>query len=81
MRVDQSLRLLIEHSGRSARAVSVDLGHTPTWASVSTQPGRDPKLGTVADVADVAGVDVVLIDRKTGERLGAIDPPRRWRDA
>lgn len=79
MQADQALRLLIAHSGRSGRAVSVDLGHVPTWASVSTQPGRVPKLDTLADVADVAGVDVVLRDRATGEELGTIEPPRRSR--
>ena len=36
-----------------------------------------PKLDTVADVADVAGVDVVLIDRATGDRVGVVDPPRQ----
>lgn len=79
MQVDEALRLLIEHSGRSGRAVSVELGHTPTWASVSVQPGRDPKTGTLADVADVAGVDVALVDRATGETIGTIEPPRRTR--
>ena len=39
--------------------------------------GRTPSLATVASVADVCGVDVVLVDRVTGERVGVVDPPRR----
>lgn len=77
MRTDEALRLLIEHSGRSGRALSVELGHAPTWASVAVQPGRIPRLDTLAAVADIAGVDVVLRDRKTGEELGTVEPPRR----
>lgn len=79
MRVDQALRLLIAHSGLSDRAVSAALGRSPSWARLSAGPGRDPRTGTLADVAAVAGVDVVLRDRTTGEELGTIEPPRRSR--
>lgn len=81
MQVDEALGLLIAHSGQSARAVSQTLGHVATWASATIKPGRVPSLGTVADVADVAGVDVTLVDRETGETLGTIEPPRRARQA
>ena len=81
MRTDEALRLLIAHSGRSGRALAADLGHAPTWTSVATQSGRVPRLDTLADVADVAGVDVALVDRETGETLGTIEPPRRARQA
>ena len=79
MQVDNAIRALIAHADMSGRALSQELGHVPTWASVVSGPGRDPKMGTVADVADVAGVDVVLRDRATGEDLGTIEPPRRSR--
>lgn len=79
MQVREALAALIAHSGRSARAVSAELGHAQSWASNSV--GRPPTLGTVADVADVAGVDVTLVDRETGETLGTIEPPRRARQA
>lgn len=77
MQLDKTVRYLIEHSGMSARAVSRELGHVPTWAASVGASGRVPSLGTVADVADVAGVDVVLRDRATGDVLGVVDPPRR----
>ena len=77
MQVDQAIRLLIDHSGLSARTVSAKLGRSPAWAGLTAGPGRDPKTGTLVDVADLAGCDVAIIDRETGERIGTIEPPRR----
>ena len=77
MQVDSVIRALIDRSPMSGRAVSRAMGKADTWARNSSRPGRNPKLGTVARVADLAGVDVVLVDRETGERLGVVDPPPR----
>ena len=77
MQADEVLRFLIAHSGLSTRTVSTSLGHSTSWASVATQPGRIPRLDTAASVADIAGVDFVLLDRETGERLGIVEPPPR----
>ena len=77
MQVDACIKELIAHSGMSYRFMSAQLGKSPNWAGVTAQAGRVPKLDTVADVADVAGVDVVLIDRASGDRVGVVDPPRQ----
>ena len=77
LQVDRTIRTLIDHSGMSTRAMSAALGRGSSWASTTAQPGRVPSLATVADVADVAGCDVVIVDRATGERVGVVDPPRR----
>lgn len=77
MQVDTCIKHLIAHSGKSYRAVSAQLGKSPNWAGVTAQPGRDPKLSTVADVANAAGVDVALIDRTSGDLIAVIDPPRK----
>lgn len=77
MQVDRVVRSLIDHSGMSLRGVSLRLGHVDSWARQTAAPGRVPRLDTVADVADLAGVDVVLVDRATGERVAVVDPPRR----
>ena len=77
LQVDRTIRALIDHSGMSTRAMSAALDRGSSWASTTAAPGRDPKLSTVADVADVAGVDIALIDRKTGEMIGTVTPPRR----
>lgn len=57
--------------------MSGELGKSPTWAANVGKPGRAPSLATVADIADVAGCDVAIIDRATGERVATVDPPRR----
>lgn len=77
MQVDACIKQLIKCSGMSYRAFSAALGKSPNWAIMTAGAGRDPKLGTVADVADAAGVDVALIDRVSGEVIGTIEPPCR----
>lgn len=76
MQLDEVIRALIAHSGMSDRGMSAAMGRGSSWARLTAQPGRDPKLSTVCAVADLAGVDVALIDRETGERLGIVEPPR-----
>lgn len=73
MRVDEVISMLISRSGMSARRISATLGKSQNWATMTAGPGRDPKLSTVVAVADAAGCDLVIIDRETGERLGAIE--------
>lgn len=77
MQVDEVIAMLIARSGMSARGMSSALGKSQNWATMTAGPGRDPKLSTVATVADVAGCDVVIVDRETGERLGVVEPPER----
>ena len=73
MQVKDVFGYLVKCSGMSARALSLSLGKADTWARNSA--GRDTKLSTVATVADVAGLDLVLVDRATGERVAVVDPP------
>lgn len=75
MQVTEVFSWLVKRSGMSARALSLSLGKADTWARNSA--GRDTKLSTVATVADVAGCDVVIVDRATGEKLVTIEPPER----
>lgn len=78
MKADGSVvRFLLDRAPMSDRGASAALGHAPSWARTTALPGRSPQLATVADVADLAGVDVVLVDRATGERVAVVDPPRR----
>ncbi|WP_428379566.1 helix-turn-helix domain-containing protein [Olsenella sp. Marseille-QA0557] len=77
MRIDRVILDVVEHSTMTGEQVSAALGKSRAFVSVAGGKGRSPRLDTVADVADVCGVDVVLIDRETGEKIGAIEPPRR----
>ena len=75
MRPDRILSKMINASGIPADEVSRRLGHSRSWASVSIRPGRDPKLSTVAAVADVTGHEVAILDADSGEVVAIIDPP------
>lgn len=80
MQVNNVMRALVERSGKSYRQVSAELGKSATWASNVAMPTRTPRLDTVADVADVAGCDVCIIDRDTGAVVATVTPPRRAGD-
>ncbi len=80
MQVDRVIRAMIDRSTLSANAVSAALGKSREWARLTAKPGRDPKIGTVADVADVAGCDVCIVDRETGAVVATVTPPRRAAD-
>lgn len=75
MQVDSVIRGIAEHSGKSGRALSVELGHAPTWVSTIGARGRDPQLSSVVRVADLVGVDLCLVDRATGQTIATIEPP------
>ena len=77
MQVDEVVSALIAHCDMSARGISAELGKSQNWATMAASGGRIPKLDTLADIADVAGCDVAIIDRATGERVATVDPPRR----
>lgn len=74
------LSMLIHHAGISYGETSRLLGKSPNWALNSSAPGRNPKISTVTDVADVCGIDVQFVDRKTGEIVGVVDPPHKSED-
>ena len=61
----------------SGAAVSRELGRSERWASVVGMPTRSPALATVADVADVLGYRLDVVDAATGETVGTIEAPRR----
>lgn len=77
MQVNTCIREIVGKRGVSLRSVSADLGKVSTWAANVSQPARSPALATVADVADVLGYRLDVVDAATGERVGTIEAPRR----
>ena len=77
MQVNTCIRELTTRRGVSLRALSVKLNRAPTWAANVSAPGRSPALATVADIADVLGYRLAVVDVATGEEVGTIDPPRK----
>ena len=77
MQVNTCIRGMCETRGASLRSVSLDLGKAETWGKTVSKPTRSPALATVADVADVLGYRLDVVDATTGERVGTIEAPRR----
>jgi hypothetical protein len=80
VQVDRVITALVERSAMSGRAISAALGKSSAYVKTAARAGRSPALATVADVADVVGVDVVLVDRETGATVCTVTPPRRADD-
>lgn len=70
---DEVIRFLANSSPTSNRALSQELGRSPDWIAVSGMKGRDPKVSSIVKLADLVGVDVVLIDHESGQPLAKID--------
>ena len=77
MQVDKVVKAIVDYSPMTGEQTSAALGRARSYISIVGARGRTPSIATVADVADVCGVDVVLVDRATGERVGVVEPPRR----
>lgn len=77
MQVNAVIRSMLDARGVSPRHVSAVLGRSSEWCRVVALPTRSPALATVADVADVLGYDVSIIDRASGEVVARVDPPTR----
>ena len=76
MQVNTCISEMLRKRGATRAGVSRDLGRSPSWCGMVAAPGRSPALATVADIADVLGYEIVVIDRAAGERVGVIEPPR-----
>lgn len=68
-------RFVVERSSKSQRDIAKALGKSPSWTS-ATLTKRVQQLDTIVLLADLAGLDVVLVDRSTGERVATVDVPR-----
>lgn len=76
MQVNTCIRDMCKANGASMRGVSAALGRAATYVQVAAGT-RSPALATVADVADVLGYRLDVVDAATGERVGTIEAPRR----
>ncbi len=80
MQVNTCIKELAATRGVSLRGLSAALGRSSAWGSRVSGPERSPALATVADVADVLGYDLAVVDRETGETIGTLEAPRRRGD-
>ena len=77
MQVDTCIKELARTSKVPLSEISRRLGKSRVYASNVAAPGRSPALATVADIADVLGYRLAVVDVATGEEVGTIEPPRK----
>ena len=69
MQAQEAFRYALDNSGKSQRQISRDLGKVDTFISSMLSGGRTPGLQLMANVADVCGYDLLLVDRTTGDTI------------
>ena len=76
-RVEQSevIGEMVRDGGMTMKDASVAANRNHVYVS-NARTKREPPIGTVALIASVYGLDVVLVDRETGEPRYIIEPPK-----
>lgn len=72
--VSGTILAMLAATDKSGREVARELGHNVQWTSVVSRHRPSPRLGTVADVAQVAGLRVEVLGAD-GSLLGSVEPP------
>lgn len=75
LQATEAVHFLAERSSLSYAALSRQLNRSDEFVRNSFD--RDTKLSTLSALADVCGVDVLLVDRTTGDAIGRIVPAPR----
>lgn len=73
MQAGEALKLLSKRLPMSMREASRRLGRSGNYVYATVSNVSIPRVDTLAAIADLAGVDVCLVDRKTGETIARID--------
>lgn len=72
---EQVIEAIVGASNRSANSIGPELGHHRSHVR-NVRGNKEVQLATVADIADVCGMDVVIIDRATGKQVCKVGAPR-----
>lgn len=72
MQVDTIIRELLDMSGKTTRGMAAACGRSSSWTA-RAMSRDDPRLSTVVRVADVAGLDVALVERSTGRVVDVVE--------
>lgn len=73
--VERVLKMVVDSSGKSRQQVSSELGRFRTYIQTTLGKKTVPGLAVTAQICDVCGYDLVLVNRKTDERF-LVDPPK-----
>lgn len=69
-----AIKQMLEESGRTANAVSVQIGKHRNFIASTIYKGSTPRADTLSSIADAMGYDLLL--RRDGHEI-RIDPVRR----
>lgn len=75
MKPRDALTLIVNNSGMSMRALSFSIGRSENFVFQTIKNKSVQKVDTMALIADAAGYDLLLRNRKTGSEI-IIDPPK-----
>lgn len=77
MNANEAIREMIDRSGLSQRAVSMELGHSPNWVNSTLQTTGSSTCNTMAAIGRVTGYKLVLVPEDSPLPVGSlvIEPP------
>ncbi len=61
MDTNSALRFLVEASNKSQRAISQEIGRSPTWLTTTLQRKGSSECSTVSRIAGVCGYSLALV--------------------
>ena len=61
--VDNLIRLMCIHSGKSARQISRDMGRSENFISATIHQGSIPGVDLLGEIADACGFELVAVGR------------------
>ena len=74
MDATETMRLIIEASGKSGRQVAREIGRSDSFVSSSLAQGVCPRADTLARVAHACGYELALIPKSEANKLQTIEP-------
>lgn len=75
MQATEALRLIADRLPMPKHEASRRLGRSRNFVTNTIKNSSIPRVDTLAAIAGLAGIDVCLVDRETGETLATIDVP------
>jgi len=80
MRAEDTLQFVIDDSGKSMYAISLDMGKSKLYIAQAVHRQRIPTLRTFAEICEATGHELIVRNKETGREI-VIDPPERSDDS
>jgi len=77
MQVTDAIREITLESGKTHRELAEKMGKAHAYVSAIISKGTDPKTGTMAELANACGYDLVLVNRRSPKKRIVIEPAEK----